>query len=293
MTAIRNTEAHRRDEDRLQIAVGRAAAARFTWRTLTAWRAKRHRGRRHCGQARVDARPPGAVLHQLCPQQSGHFLSQPVERPAAGDRRLFRLNTSAAVSPDGSKVAMILSKSGSPNVWVCDASGTDLKRLTKGIEDSSPCWSPNGEWICFAAKINSRRVAGQSAGGRRGAQRMSTSGVPNPTEPDWSPDGKWIAFTSQARRIQYLCPGGGRWHGPRGAGAPGRIRRGRPIRGRWCTTTAPPGTRRWPWWMSSPAKPRIAAGRRAATPSRAGPAKSRPPHTKIFGNHKFSTKEKT
>jgi len=123
-----------------------------------------------------------------------HSLSSGQRRVIAG---YSGLNTSAAVSPDGSKVAMILSKAGSPNVWVCNADGTDLRRLTKGIEDSSPCWSPNGEWICFAAKINSHRSLAKVPAGGGEVQRLSTSGVLNPTEPDWSPDGKWIAFTSQ------------------------------------------------------------------------------------------------
>jgi TolB protein len=124
-----------------------------------------------------------------------HSLSSGQRRVIAG---YSGLNTSAAVSPDGSKVAMILSKMGSPNVWVCNADGSGLHRVTKGLEDSSPCWSPDGEWICFAAKINSRRVLAKvpAAGGE--VQRVPTTGAPNPTEPDWSPDGKWIAFTSQA-----------------------------------------------------------------------------------------------
>jgi len=126
-----------------------------------------------------------------------------------GQRRIIAgysgLNTSAAVSPDGSKVAMILSKSGSPNVWICDASGADLKRLTKGIEDSSPCWSPNGEWICFAAKINSRRSLAKVRASGGEVERLATTGAPNPTEPDWSPDGKWIAFTSQAGGEFNVC----------------------------------------------------------------------------------------
>ena len=119
----------------------------------------------------------------------------------SGQRRVIAgysgLNTSAAVSPDGAKVAMILSKSGSPNVWVSNADGSDLKRLTTGVEDSSPCWSPNGDWICFAAKLNSRRVLAKVPAGGGAVQRISTAGTPNPTEPDWSPDGKWIAFTCQ------------------------------------------------------------------------------------------------
>jgi TolB protein len=50
---------------------------------------------------------------------------------STGQRRIIArfsgLNTSAAVSPDGSRLAMILSRSGSPNVWVCNADGTDFK----------------------------------------------------------------------------------------------------------------------------------------------------------------------
>jgi TolB protein len=108
------------------------------------------------------------------------------------------LNTSAAVSPDGSKVAMILSRSGSPDVWVCDADGSNLKQLTMTPEDeSSPCWSPDGRWICFATKVNERRALAKVPAGGGAIQRIPTAGAPNPTEPDWSPDGKWIAFTSQ------------------------------------------------------------------------------------------------
>ncbi len=107
-------------------------------------------------------------------------------------------NISPAVSPDGSRVAMILSKSGSPDVWVSDADGSNLKQLTATPEDeSSPCWSPDGRWICFATRISERRVLAKVPAGGGAFQRIPTAGAPNPTEPDWSPDGKWIAFTSQ------------------------------------------------------------------------------------------------
>ena len=107
------------------------------------------------------------------------------------------LNTSAAVSPDGAKIAMVLSKSGSANIWVCNADGTDVKQISHGDEDSSPTWSPDGSWICFATKHNERRRLAKVPSGGGTVQYVSTTGAANPTEPDWSPDGKWIAFTSQ------------------------------------------------------------------------------------------------
>jgi len=121
---------------------------------------------------------------------------------ATGERRAVArysgLNTSAAASFDGGKVAMILSKGGSPDVYVADADGSNLKQLTRTPEDeSSPCWSPDGNWICFATRINERRVLCKMPAAGGDMQRISTAGVSNPTEPDWSPDGKWIAFTAQ------------------------------------------------------------------------------------------------
>ncbi len=108
-------------------------------------------------------------------------------------------NISPAPSPDGSKVAMILSKSGAVDLYVADLpDGSNLRQLTKSKEDeSSPCWSPDGQWICFAGKINERRALWKVPAAGGAPVRIPTSGVSNPSEPDWSPDGKWIVFTSQ------------------------------------------------------------------------------------------------
>jgi len=107
---------------------------------------------------------------------------------------------SPAVSPDGSKVAMILSKDGWTDLYVCDADGSDLRRLTRSPEDeSSPCWSPDGQWICYASKDKEHRSLSKISVLGGAPQRIRTTLVGNPTEPDWSPDGKWIAFTSQSR----------------------------------------------------------------------------------------------
>lgn len=129
------------------------------------------------------------------PDIFSHDLSSGQRRAVA---RYAGSNMSPAPSPDGRKVAMVLSKSGSVDLYVADADGENLKRLTTSREDeSSPCWSPDGQWICFATKINDRRALCKISAAGGTVQRLSTAGVSNPSEPDWSSDGKWIVFTAQ------------------------------------------------------------------------------------------------
>ena len=112
---------------------------------------------------------------------------------------------SPAVSPDGSRVAMILSKDGWTDLYVADIDGKNLKQLTKSpADESSPCWSPDGKWICFATKLRERRSLCKVPAWGGPIERIPTVGVLNPTEPDWSPDGKWIAFTAQMGSFR-LC----------------------------------------------------------------------------------------
>jgi len=132
-----------------------------------------------------------------------HDLSSRERHPIAS---YSGLNSSAAVSPDGRRVAMILSKSGSPDVYICDADGSNLKQLTKTREDeSSPCWSADGQWVCFAAKIGERRALYKVPASGGPPQRIPTAGVGSPTEPDWSPDNKWIVFTAMRGNGFDIC----------------------------------------------------------------------------------------
>jgi TolB protein len=134
---------------------------------------------------------------------------------ATGSRRVFAgypgLNCSPEVSPDGQKVAMILSKGGSPNLYVCDLDGGHLKELTQTREeDSSPCWSPDSREICFVCRTG--RAALQTVGATGGpARRLRVAGVyGNLTSPDWSPDGRQIAFTSGSGSFTIcVMPAGG------------------------------------------------------------------------------------
>jgi TolB protein len=150
---------------------------------------------------------PAMVPGRLAMYYTSYKLEHPdifYQNLATGARRIFARyggsNISPAVSPDGNHIAMILSKDGWTDLYVGNADGTELRRLTKSPQDeSSPCWSPDGQWICFASKERERRSLSKISVSGGTPQRIPTNGVGNPTEPDWSPDGKWIAFTSQSR----------------------------------------------------------------------------------------------
>jgi len=131
------------------------------------------------------------------PDIFSHNLSTGARRAVA---RFNGLNTSVAVSPDGQRLAMILSKSGSPQVYVSALDGSNLKQLTTGkAVHASPCWSPDGRTICFVSDRSGTAALYTIPAEGGTPTRLPTTGVSRPTEPDWSPDGKNIIFTSQAR----------------------------------------------------------------------------------------------
>jgi len=117
-----------------------------------------------------------------------------------GKRSIFSAygggNFSPAVSPDGRQVALVLSKGGSPNLYVCDIDGRNLRELTHGRDDiSSPTWSPDSREICYVERPGRATLRKISAsGGDSAPLRVGIGG--NLTSPDWSPDGRKIVFTS-------------------------------------------------------------------------------------------------
>lgn len=130
-----------------------------------------------------------------------HDLSTGSRSPIA---RYSGSNLSPSVSPDGSHVAMILSKGGNTHLWVTNLDGSGAVQLTRGIVDgSSPCWSPKGNTICFASTGGGRPslYTIPVTGGQ--PKKLNTSGILGATEPDWSPDGTMIAFTQMSGRENF------------------------------------------------------------------------------------------
>jgi TolB protein len=108
-------------------------------------------------------------------------------------------NFSARFSPDGRRVAMILTGSGSSEIWVSDAEGHGLLRLTNNdLVKSSPCWSPDGSRIVYGAGETNPQLYVMAASRGAGSRRLAGGFSGYCSEPDWNrvkPDK--IAFTSR------------------------------------------------------------------------------------------------
>src|SRR5258708_7707633 len=52
-------------------------------------------------------------------------------------------------SPDGKRIVFLSDRSGSENIWVCDADGANARPVTKGDKSlyASPEWTPDGDYI--------------------------------------------------------------------------------------------------------------------------------------------------
>ncbi|MBD5779072.1 PD40 domain-containing protein [Pelagicoccus sp. NFK12] len=107
------------------------------------------------------------------------------------------LNTGARYSPDGSRMAMIISGGNNSDVWVREASGR-MKNLTKsrGLE-AAPAWSPDGTRLVFSSdeRGGPQLYVMPSVGGSY--RRLATNVSGDCAQPDWNPvhDNK-IAFSA-------------------------------------------------------------------------------------------------
>ena len=97
------------------------------------------------------------------------------------------------VAPAG-KIAFVSNRGGAPKIYVMNADGSGVRRLTSGPHaDSRPAWSPDGGRIAFARAGDSGScgIYVMNADGSSVERLTTACGDITPT---WSPDGQRILF---------------------------------------------------------------------------------------------------
>jgi TolB protein len=116
-------------------------------------------------------------------------------------------NFSPSWSGDGSKLAFSSSRSGDPEIWVCDSSGNNCRKLTafRG-PDVAPTWNPktNSQIAWVSGRTGLPQIYIMDADGAN-IQRMTDGGYA--ISPSWSPNGQMLAF-SWNRKYGPGAPGG-------------------------------------------------------------------------------------
>ncbi|MEM6326014.1 MAG: winged helix-turn-helix domain-containing protein, partial [Bacteroidota bacterium] len=108
-----------------------------------------------------------------------------------------REDTQPHVSPDGTQIAFVSTRSGAHEVWIATRDGQAPRLLTSfgGPRVSTPRWSPDGERLVVAAR-RSGSHADLFLVEPSGETRQLTDGPGDELAPSWSRDGEWIYFAS-------------------------------------------------------------------------------------------------
>jgi eukaryotic-like serine/threonine-protein kinase len=108
-----------------------------------------------------------------------------------------RIDGNPQFSPDASKIAFQSNRSGSPEIWICEADGSAPLQLTSlaARDTGTPRWSPDGQAIVFPS-TSEGSLDIYIVTLRGGQPRRLTTERSDEVRPSWSRDGQWVYFGS-------------------------------------------------------------------------------------------------
>ena len=170
------------------------------------------------GHARVTATAPGGrrataeVFVQgeivLASSRTGRFQLYAAERSNLAQLRKVMDDTAIAsepaFSPDGSRIAFTSTRDGQPEVYLMDADGTGVSRLTNspGL-DGDASFTADGQAVVFHSQRTGHRQIFLQPITSSDAVQLTQEPVDN-SQPTMSPDGETIAFVSNREGNNHI-----------------------------------------------------------------------------------------
>jgi TolB protein len=125
------------------------------------------------------------------------------------------------------QIAWVSGRTGLPQIYIMDADGANVLRMTDGGYATSPSWSPNGQFLAFAwdRKYGPGAPGGQDIylmdiASRRWIQLTHDAGRND--FPSWAPDGRHIVFqrgSGNSSQIWSMLADGTQQHAISNSGA--------------------------------------------------------------------------
>jgi Tol biopolymer transport system component len=152
-------------------------------------------------------------------------MAQSLERLLVSPRDVHLLDTEAewlsspVFSRDGRRIAFTaVSTAGRATFTMVTAGGPPVRaRGGEQMDEVSPSWSPDGEWLAFRS-APARRLFKTRVGGAGPAQALAEA-CDGETMTEWSPSGQWIAFADEDCQTALVAPDGKSKRRLGGAGA--------------------------------------------------------------------------
>jgi dipeptidyl aminopeptidase/acylaminoacyl peptidase len=116
-----------------------------------------------------------------------------------------------AFSPDGSRIAFVSDRTGNAEIFVMNADGADVTRVTSNpAQEFDPAFSADGSRIAFTSDRDGNRDLYVIGSDGAGETRLTSSGA-NEEDPAFSADGSQLAFVSDrdGNREIYLAAADG------------------------------------------------------------------------------------